>query len=240
MSTELLGGMHFRVVALGISLLALAIFSENRGCNQTFEWFLTAPFFFELGRWMLLVSSSQWLGKPPLFSSQVPRLTRLHRLISTFEHSCDGESMARREVYQEYLDFCQKLALKPTTAEIFGRIVRLAFPTISSRRLGRRGSNIVHYYNFRKKVDPTAHTSSSPAGPFLCGGTCTTNNACPYAPPLHAAPTFEDATMVPFCAPASSSSSTLTKTTTSTVFSFSFVFLSFSFLAVLGREAKTN
>lgn len=86
-------------------------------------------------------------------------------LASTYE-MFDGASVARRDVYGEYCDFCQRYSLNATTAAIFGKLVRMVFPAISSRRLGRRGANVVHYYNFRKKLAPgpvptTPHTTST-------------------------------------------------------------------------------
>ncbi len=83
-----------------------------------------------------------------------------NRLSKAYELSA-GHSVARRDVYQDYVAFCEANCLCPTTAAIFGKMVRMVFPNISSRRLGKRRANVVHYYNFRKT--PTNPTCTSPA-----------------------------------------------------------------------------
>lgn len=81
----------------------------------------------------------------------VPYLPSI-RLENNYEQHFD-ESTPKQDVYNEYSDFCKKHRIEPTSASAFGRLVRLAFPATTSRRLGARGANVTVYNHFRRRED---------------------------------------------------------------------------------------
>lgn len=78
-------------------------------------------------------------------------------------------SLPKAQVYQEYVAYCGEAGLEPTTPPAFGKILRVAFPSIECRRKGPRGEAKHHYKHFCKKSDlallvlPSSSTSSSAA-----------------------------------------------------------------------------
>lgn len=60
-----------------------------------------------------------------------------------------GRSVAREELYHRYKTMCETERIESTTPSGFGRILRQVFPQISSRRLGPRNANKMHYHNVR-------------------------------------------------------------------------------------------
>jgi len=75
----------------------------------------------------------------------------LHWLVNTYEMD-PGFALPKREVYGDYLAFCQEFGLEATNAPAFGKILRMVFPDITSRRLGRRGQTSHHYNHFRRRI----------------------------------------------------------------------------------------
>jgi hypothetical protein len=95
------------------------------------------------------------------------------RLENNYEQHFD-ESTPKQDVYNEYSDFCKKHRIEPTSASAFGRLVRLAFPATTSRRLGARGANVTVYNHFRRREDADSRSIQltalsqqppSPSGP---------------------------------------------------------------------------
>lgn len=73
-----------------------------------------------------------------------------------------GQATPKREVYADYLAFCRTNCIEPTNAPAFGKILRMVFPDITSRRLGRRGHTSHHYNHFRRKATaPPPNTSAA-------------------------------------------------------------------------------
>lgn len=97
----------------------------------------------------------------------------LQWLENNYEQHFD-ESTPKQDVYNEYSDFCKKHRIEPTSASAFGRLVRLAFPATTSRRLGARGANVTVYNHFRRREDADSRSIQltalsqqppSPSGP---------------------------------------------------------------------------
>lgn len=51
----------------------------------------------------------------------------------------------RNRIYARYLEICTKYNLKPLNPASFGKLVRVVFPDIKTRRLGVRGQSKYHY-----------------------------------------------------------------------------------------------
>eukprot|EP01090_Pellita_catalonica_P012812 TRINITY_DN2876_c0_g1_i1.p1 TRINITY_DN2876_c0_g1~~TRINITY_DN2876_c0_g1_i1.p1 ORF type:complete len:555 (-),score=72.01 TRINITY_DN2876_c0_g1_i1:68-1732(-) len=64
-----------------------------------------------------------------------------------------GEVYAKGELYRDYHQFGARYNVETTTAGAFGKIVRLAFPTIECTRKGPRGLTKHYYKNFAPKED---------------------------------------------------------------------------------------
>ncbi len=73
------------------------------------------------------------------------------RLRDTFELRNDGTIIARQNVYEMYTDFCQKHSFEHTNQAVLGKMLKLIFGDIRSRRLGKRGINQMYYCDFACK-----------------------------------------------------------------------------------------
>ena len=67
---------------------------------------------------------------------------------------CEETSLARKDVYEEYEIYIRKLGSAPLLQSDFGKVMRLIFPEVKSRRLGARGSSKYCYAGLRKRTDP--------------------------------------------------------------------------------------
>merc|ERR1712066_828153 len=66
---------------------------------------------------------------------------------------CEETSLARKDVYEEYEIYIRKLGSAPLLQSDFGKVMRLIFPEVKSRRLGARGSSKYCYAGLRKLCD---------------------------------------------------------------------------------------
>lgn len=65
--------------------------------------------------------------------------------------SAENASMPRSIIYNHYTRFCRLASIEPMNAASFGKLVRLVFAGIKTRRLGTRGNSKYHYYGIRIK-----------------------------------------------------------------------------------------
>lgn len=59
--------------------------------------------------------------------------------------------LPRCVVYAHYQDFCKTNSIETLSAASFGKIVRVKFPDLSTRRLGTRGKSKYHYFGLAVK-----------------------------------------------------------------------------------------
>lgn len=64
-------------------------------------------------------------------------------------------AVPRNTIYAAYVDLCARERLKALTSAGFGRCVRMAYPDVSTRRLGVRGESKYHYCGIRLIGDET-------------------------------------------------------------------------------------
>ncbi|KAK6634713.1 hypothetical protein RUM43_012115 [Polyplax serrata] len=57
----------------------------------------------------------------------------------------EGICIPRNTLYSHYVHFCQTNAMSPLNSASFGKIIRQAFPSLTTRRLGTRGQSQYHY-----------------------------------------------------------------------------------------------
>lgn len=76
-------------------------------------------------------------------------------------------AVPRNRVYARYVGICANERIKPLNPASFGKLVRLMFPEIKTRRLGVRGQSKYHYCGIRlagENSSPKAHGSGSASG----------------------------------------------------------------------------
>ncbi|EEB13356.1 rfx4, putative [Pediculus humanus corporis] len=57
----------------------------------------------------------------------------------------EGICIPRNTLYSHYVHFCQTNSMSPLNSASFGKIIRQAFPSLTTRRLGTRGQSQYHY-----------------------------------------------------------------------------------------------
>ncbi|CAA15923.1 Protein sak1 [Schizosaccharomyces pombe] len=68
--------------------------------------------------------------------------------ICWLKRACEEQQDAavqRNQIYAHYVEICNSLHIKPLNSASFGKLVRLLFPSIKTRRLGMRGHSKYHY-----------------------------------------------------------------------------------------------
>eukprot|EP00050_Salpingoeca_kvevrii_P007100 m.293764 g.293764 ORF g.293764 m.293764 type:complete len:749 (-) comp12869_c0_seq1:175-2421(-) len=79
----------------------------------------------------------------------------------------DGQTLPRSALYEHYLEFCNEHKLEPVNAASFGKIIRLQFPGIKTRRLGIRGQSKYHYVNLARRDKRKAVRMVLPKNPVV-------------------------------------------------------------------------
>lgn len=78
-------------------------------------------------------------------------------------------AVPRNRIYARYVELCAEYSLKPLNPASFGKLVRVAYPGIKTRRLGVRGQSKYHYCGFRligEQNNPTGNTPTGTPGRF--------------------------------------------------------------------------
>jgi phage/plasmid-associated DNA primase len=72
----------------------------------------------------------------------------LHRVRANYvlerEHN-----VPRRNMYEHYKAYCTANELQPVNSATFGKLLRVVFPDLKTRRLGVRGQSKYHYCGIR-------------------------------------------------------------------------------------------
>ncbi|CAH1125455.1 unnamed protein product [Ceutorhynchus assimilis] len=61
-------------------------------------------------------------------------------------------SLPKKEVYNEYEQYCDKNHIKPLSQADFGKVMKQVFPKVRARRLGQRGNSKYCYSGLRRRV----------------------------------------------------------------------------------------
>ncbi|BFZ57292.1 hypothetical protein PYCC9005_004343 [Savitreella phatthalungensis] len=70
-------------------------------------------------------------------------------------------AVPRNRMYGAYVDLCARERLRPVNSAGFGRLVRLVYPDVKTRRLGIRGESKYHYCGVRCKGDNTGERTAN-------------------------------------------------------------------------------
>lgn len=84
--------------------------------------------------------------------------------------SCESKNSAvvpRNRVYARYVGVCADNGIKPLSPASFGKLVRVIFPNLSTRRLGMRGQSKYHYCGIKligdnNQPSPSVSSASTP------------------------------------------------------------------------------
>ena len=94
-------------------------------------------------------------------------LTTLHRLQESCQRS--GSSVRRDRVFERYAEKCGDERVPVLNAASFGKLVRIIFPNVQTRRLGVRGESKYHYVDLSlvvsDRLPPDSRPQSSSARP---------------------------------------------------------------------------
>ncbi|KAH1007247.1 uncharacterized protein LOC109536289 [Dendroctonus ponderosae] len=61
-------------------------------------------------------------------------------------------SLPKKEVYNEYEQYCDKNHIKPLSQADFGKVMKQVFPKVRARRLGQRGNSKYCYSGLRRRI----------------------------------------------------------------------------------------
>jgi regulatory factor X len=78
-------------------------------------------------------------------------------------------SVPRGRVYANYASRCATERITVLNPASFGKLVRVLFPGLKTRRLGVRGESKYHYVNFQLKEDQTELRDSPSRPPVPLG-----------------------------------------------------------------------
>lgn len=80
--------------------------------------------------------------------------------------SCESSPTAvvpRNRIYARYVQVCADNSLKPLSPASFGKLVRILFPSLTTRRLGMRGQSKYHYCGIKLVGDQSVQAENSPS-----------------------------------------------------------------------------
>lgn len=80
-------------------------------------------------------------------------------------NSCEQSPTAvvpRNRIYARYVQICADNSLKPLSPASFGKLVRILFPSLTTRRLGMRGQSKYHYCGIKLIGDQSNQAGISP------------------------------------------------------------------------------
>lgn len=80
-------------------------------------------------------------------------------------NSCESSATAvvpRNRIYARYVQICADNSLKPLSPASFGKLVRILFPNLTTRRLGMRGQSKYHYCGIKLVGDQNIQAGNSP------------------------------------------------------------------------------
>ncbi|KAM9021366.1 DNA-binding protein RFX8 [Ara ararauna] len=85
-------------------------------------------------------------------------LSIIHWIADNF-YLCEGSTIPRWLLYELYVESCSPYSECQVNSATFGKLIRLVFPGLGTRRLGTRGSTRYHYDGIAIKKDSSFYTS---------------------------------------------------------------------------------
>ncbi|XP_061315590.1 LOW QUALITY PROTEIN: DNA-binding protein RFX8 [Pezoporus flaviventris] len=85
-------------------------------------------------------------------------LSIIHWIADNF-YLCEGSTIPRWLLYELYVESCSPYFKRQVNSATFGKLIRLVFPGLGTRRLGTRGSTRYHYDGIAIKKDSSFYAS---------------------------------------------------------------------------------
>ncbi|KAM4683495.1 DNA-binding protein RFX8 [Amazona ochrocephala] len=85
-------------------------------------------------------------------------LSIIHWIADNF-YLCEGSTIPRQLLYELYVESCSPYSKCQVNSATFGKLIRLVFPGLGTRRLGPRGSIRYHYDGIAIKKDSSFYAS---------------------------------------------------------------------------------
>lgn len=102
----------------------------------------------------------------------------MYRLLRSCEvNSEPAAAVPRSRVYARYVAVCANERIKPLNPASFGKLVRLMYPDIKTRRLGVRGQSKYHYCGIKLVGEPLSPKQTHTFLPAESGITFSHENA---------------------------------------------------------------
>ena len=118
------------------------------------------------------------VSQSALFDIYVAKGSRLKRHV----RSGEGQTIPRNSVYNEYQYSCGDFRLPSLNSASFGKLVRIIFPKIATRRLGVRGASKYHYVGLTLIVDKSRLEKTRVQPPPLVRDQSSSNDISKPAP----------------------------------------------------------
>ncbi|KAM9388304.1 DNA-binding protein RFX8 [Phaethornis superciliosus] len=93
-------------------------------------------------------------------------------------YSCEGATLPRRLLYELYMESCNPSPECQVNSSSFGKIIRLVFPGLGTRRLGTRGNTRYHYSGIAIKISSSFYARYCS---LLSQEYCCSSNSYPIA-----------------------------------------------------------
>lgn len=106
-------------------------------------------------------------------------------------NSCESSPTAvvpRNRIYARYVQVCAEHSLKPLSPASFGKLVRISFPNLTTRRLGMRGQSKYHYCGIKLIGEQSTQSADSPMEASTPGRTDSPLQNNPNTPTLSNSP----------------------------------------------------
>ena len=138
--------------------------------------------------------------------------------------SCESSATAvvpRNRIYARYVQLCADNSLKPLSPASFGKLVRILFPNLTTRRLGMRGQSKYHYCGIKLVGDNSFqdfNNSQSPASVSSSYGVDSPQSQGANTPSFFGSPITIGTTYSNFSTPAAAGLSTASSEPTFTLY----------------------
>lgn len=119
--------------------------------------------------------------------------------MSWVQHLCEPSHTSvvpRNRIYARYVQLCANFNLNPLAPANFGKVLRILFPNLKTRRLGMRGKSKYHYCGIKLVGDQTQE--GSPMSTYSSFGLDSPQSLNPHTPPFACSPSVSNMLGTPF------------------------------------------
>lgn len=121
--------------------------------------------------------------------------------VSWVRQACESSHTSvvpRNRIYARYVQLCANFNLHPLAPANFGKVLRVLFPNLKTRRLGMRGKSKYHYCGIKLVGDQSQ--TGSPMSSYSPFGLDSPQSLNPHTPPFTHSPSVSNMLGTPFSA----------------------------------------